>query len=132
MTEYELIDALNSTIAQAFSISQYSLSIVTGYLLIVHFIGRSLTVFQISFVNTVFLIMQYLTITSLVGISRRTQMINIRLVEQYGSEDFLLLTTANEQGEVVSWPPFLAGGLITLGCLVFMWQVRHSKGKVEN
>lgn len=57
MDEYQLIDAMNSTVAQAWTVSQYGLSIVTGYLLIAHFIGRKLTLFQVSFTNFVFLLM---------------------------------------------------------------------------
>jgi hypothetical protein len=39
MDEYQLVDALNSTMAYSWTISQYGLSILTGYLLIAHFIG---------------------------------------------------------------------------------------------
>jgi len=39
MTEYEVIDAINSTMANAWTVSQYGLSIITGYLLIAYFIA---------------------------------------------------------------------------------------------
>jgi hypothetical protein len=33
MDEYQLVDAMKSTMAQAWTVSQYGLSIMTGYLL---------------------------------------------------------------------------------------------------
>ena len=41
MTEYEVIDAPKSTMANAWTVSQYGLTIITGFLLIAHFIGNA-------------------------------------------------------------------------------------------
>ena len=127
MDEYQLIDAMNSTMAQAWTISQYGLSIMTGYLLIAHFIGRKLTFFQVSFVNVVFLIMHTLAIASNIGIANRIQLLNVKL--QAAGSDMALqsVISAVDGGTGTGWPAYLLGGLLTFGCLIFMWSVRHPK-----
>lgn len=128
MTEYELIDALNSTMANAWTVSQYGLTIVTGYLLIAHFIGRHLTKFQVLFVSLVFVVMHALNIMALVGISRKVQLLQIELEEIGSVMAVLSAISVSNSGSVIPWPPYLAGGLMAFGCLYFMWQVRHPKG----
>lgn len=127
MDEYQLIDTMNSTIAQAWTVSEYGLSIVTGYLLIAHFIGRKLTFFQVSFANFVFLIMHTLVVISNVQISQRLQLIQKRLVET-GSDlaSHSIITGINEEA-ISGWPAYMTGAIITLGCLIFMWSVRHPR-----
>ena len=128
MDEYQLVDALNSTMAQAWTISQYGLSIVTGYLLIAHFIGRKLTFFQVSFVNVVFLIMHTLVVVSNIGIAKRVQLLNLKLKETGSDMAFQSFLSAADGGVGTGWPAYLTGGLFTAGCLVFMWSVRHRRG----
>ena len=127
MDEYQLIDAMNSTMAQAWTISQYGLSILTGYLLIAHFIGRKLTFFQVSFVNVIFLIMHTLSIVSNIGLANRIQLLNLKL--KAAGSDMVLQTfiSAVDGGSGTGWPAYLLGTLITVGSLMFMWSVRHPK-----
>jgi hypothetical protein len=127
MTEYEVIDAIHSTMANAWSVSQYSISIITGYLLITYFIGSKLTKFQISFVSLVFLAMHSLNIVSLVGISRKVQLLQIKLVQMGSDVGVLSPITTVSDGSAIPWPPYIFGGLMGLGCLYFTWTVRHPK-----
>lgn len=131
MDEYQLVDALHSTMAQAWTVSQYGLSIMTGYLLIAHFIGRQLTFFQVSFVNVVFLIMHTLVLMSNIGLANKIFLLNERL-QEYGSDlGATSLISAAEGGTGTGWPAYLLGFLVTMGCLIFMWSVRHPKAAVE-
>lgn len=113
--------------AQAWTISQYGLSILTGYLLIAHFIGRKLTFFQVSFVNIVFLIMHTLAVLANIGVANRIELLNSKL-EATGSDMALQsLISAVDGGTGTGWPAYLLGALITGGSLIFMWSVRHPK-----
>jgi hypothetical protein len=127
MTEYELIDAANSTASQAMAATQYALSIVTGYLLIAHFMGRKLTLFQVSFVNGIFILMHTVVMFALVAHAKRVQVLLLKLSES-GSDvavfATLLMAPDRQPSGLVA---YVIGGLITLGCLIFMWQVRHPK-----
>ena len=127
MTEYELIDAINSTTANAWSVSQYGLSIVTGYLLVAYFIGSKLTKLQVYFVSILFFMMHSLIVVSLIGISKRVQLLDLKL-SQMGSDLGLdSLITAVSDGTAIPWPAYLTGILVALGCFYFMWSVRHPK-----
>ena len=127
MTEYEVIDALNSTMANAWTVSQYALTIITGYLLIAHFIGKQLSSFQVWFMSIVFVVMHAMNIVSLIGISRKAQLLEIELADTGSSVAAISIIRAINSGDAIPWPPYLAGGLTAFGCLYFMWQVRHPK-----
>ena len=36
-------------------------------------------------------------------------------------------SAAKDGGTGTGWPAYLLGGLLTFGCLIFMWSVRHPK-----
>ena len=127
MSEYEIIDAMNSTMANAWTVSQYGLTIITGFLLMAHFIGRQLTTFQAWFVCIVFLVMHTMNIVSLVGISRKVQLLQIELMETGSALSTMQIISSTNRDGIIPWPPYLAGGLMAFGCLYFMWQVRHPK-----
>ena len=127
MTEYEVIDALNSTMANAWTVSQYGLTIITGYLLIAYFIGKKLSFFQASFVSIVFVVMHAMNIVSLIGISQKVQLLEIELAGTGSSIASISIIRTMNSGDIIPWPPYVAGGLMAFGCLYFMWQVRHSK-----
>ena len=127
MSEYEIIDAINSTMANAWTVSQYALTIITGYLLIAHFIGRQLRPFQVWLVSTIFVVMHTLNVASLVEISRKIQLLQMELAETGSAIASASIVRATNSGDVIPWPPYLAGGLMVFGCLFFMWQVRHPK-----
>ena len=127
MTEYELIDAINSTMANAWSVSQYGLSIVTGYLLVAYFIGSKLTKLQVYFVSILFFIMHSLIVVSLIGISKRVQLLDLKLSQMGSDLGLASLITAVSDGTAIPWPAYLTGILVALGCFYFMWSVRHPK-----
>jgi hypothetical protein len=127
MDEYQLVDAMKSTMAQAWTVSQYGLSIMTGYLLIAHFIGRQLTFFQVAFVNVVFVIMHTLVLVSNIGIANRVALLSLKLQESGSDLGNTSIIGAADGGTGTGWPAYVTGILVTLGCLIFMRGVRHPK-----
>ena len=127
MTEYEVIDAINSTMALAYSVSQYGLAIMTGYLLIAHFIGAQLSVFQVWFVSIVFVVMHSMCVFALIDVSKKVQLLQIELTNTGSSIASGSFMATINRGDAIPWPPYLFGALLTFGCLLFMWQVRHAR-----
>jgi hypothetical protein len=105
MTEYEVIDALNSTMANAWTVSQYALTIITGYLLIAHFIGKQLSSFQVWFMSIVFVVMHVMNIVSLIGISRKVQLLEIELVDTGSSVAAISIIRAINSGDAIRGHP---------------------------
>jgi uncharacterized membrane protein len=115
MTEYELSDAIGTTIGNMLSLAQFSFTLVTGYLVLAYFIGKNLTLFQVSFINLLFgLMYTALCMLSFGGVNHLAS-----LVEQ-----------TNRGPSTLGAGAFLAVAisiLAILGCYFFMWQVRHPK-----
>ena len=123
MTLNELIVLAQGETQNALAMNEYGLATLTGYLLIAYFIGANLTLFQVSFVNIVFLLQRVASYLSLQGILQRTRYFQ----EQVAAIDPDIpmgQLARGESGSAVQTILFIA---ITLGCLVFMWQVRHPK-----
>jgi hypothetical protein len=121
MTEIELIQAAQGAIDLVMDGSQWQLTQITGYLLIVYFIGAKLSTLQVAFVNFVFLLMHASAVSSVVmGLLR----------ESYYTQQVLKISPetpnigSSGDGAVVC----VVGSLIiTAGCLSYMWSVRHPK-----
>jgi hypothetical protein len=111
MDEYQLVDAMKSTMAQAWTVSQYGLSIMTGYLLIAHFIGRQLTFFQVAFVNVVFVIMHTLVLVSNIGIANRVALLSLKSQESGSDLGDMSIIGAADGGTGTGWPAYESDGL---------------------
>ena len=125
MTEYELISAISEVSTGLRASNEFGLAVLTGYLLIAHYVGRSLSFGQVAFVNVMFVAVQ----------------LSLHLGAQEDAEILAYL----EQQAVQLNPnlPFnkdvstafggifthLAVLLITSACLAFMWRVRHPKAE---
>lgn len=125
MTEVEAYAALRSTTDYALTLGEQSIALLTGYLLIAFFIGKRLTFFQVSFVNTVFSLMffscQISLATNMVTVVHFTQSL-----EDMGSE----IPIRGVQADNWLATPFfaLAVSIMMLsGALWFMWSIRHPK-----
>jgi heme/copper-type cytochrome/quinol oxidase subunit 2 len=71
MTEYELIDVLNSTLGLLISTIVAYVSFVSAYLLVAYVVGRNLSKQQTTIVSTLFMFGAGLTIIALWGLSTR-------------------------------------------------------------
>ena len=123
MTVVELMDMAQGDANIALALSDAGLSTLTGYLLIAYFIGSKLTLFQVTFVNVVFLLTRGVNFLSLQGMIERNQHWNSKIRDLDPSIPFGILADTN-RGTLSSWVIFIA---ITGGALLFMWQVRHPK-----
>jgi hypothetical protein len=126
MSEFEAYQALSMTSDLAMSYSQYLLSALTGYLLIAFFIGASLTRFQVSFVNILFVLLYGSVSGSLAGVIKRVGYFSAKLGDMKSEipVDTIAFSSANEAGGVTA---ITISVLLMVGCLVFMWDVRHRK-----
>jgi hypothetical protein len=122
MSELEAYNAMMLANDHAQSTGQVLLTVLTGYLLITYFVGKDLTIFQVSFVNMVFLltyISTWATLANYLEVAIHFREILVDL----GSE----IPLSNV--DYISTPVFnlSVAGLITIGAFYFMWNVRHPK-----
>jgi len=123
MTLVELIGLAQGETQNALAVTEYNLAVLTGYLLIAYFIGASLTLFQVSFVNFLFVLTRIAAYFSLQGILERTEHFQQQVFDADPNIPMGTLATGG-YGGVAQTVLFVA---VTIGCLVFMWQVRHPK-----
>ncbi len=123
MTEYEFV-SLSAEMAQIYQgINETALAILTGYLLIAHYIGKELSFGQVSFVNLLFVINQ--VVLFFTGQEKGD-------VGAYFESEARKLNPEIPFREVVQGETGLPIAeltyiLVTLAALAFMWRVRHPK-----
>ena len=122
MSEYELTDLAAAAMANFLATFTIFMSIVTAYAITAFVAGTRLTRIQLFVINACFLLsastMGFLSYLIFGTFVRRAQ-----TADSLGGIDI---------GTVVdfSWYVAFIYILLTLGCLLFMWNVRHpSKGK---
>lgn len=125
MTELEAFDSLVSTSEYALNLGEQSIALLTGYLLIAFFMGRRLTLFQVSFVNVAFALMFLSTQVSL-ATNMETVVYFTQVLMDMGSE---IPTRGIEEDDWLATPTFalMVTAMLFGGALYFMWSVRHSK-----
>jgi hypothetical protein len=125
MTEYELV-SLSAEMAQIYQgINETALAILTGYLLIAHYIGKDLSFGQVSFVNVLFAINQvalFFTGQEKGDVAAYFESEARKLNPDIPFRDVV-------QGESALPLTELTYVLVTLAALAFMWRVRHPKAK---
>lgn len=121
MSEYELTDLAAIAMGNFLTTFTIFMSIITAYAITAFVVGARLTKVQFSVVNACFLLSSstigYLSILIFGTFLRRA-----RAADSMGGSDI---------GPVVNftWYVAIIYVLLTLGCIVFMWNVRHpSKG----
>ena len=124
MTESELLSTISEIGAQNWQITEYVLTVVTGYLLIAHFIGAKLNRFQVSVVNGLYLLMHSMGIWTSYGGMQRLHYYAAQLSELDPSSPSI---TSVEGGSWVLWSPVVLGLMVMTACLTFMWNVRHKR-----
>jgi hypothetical protein len=122
MTEYELADLMNGMTSNIAAAQAIFLSVLFAYLIVAYTTGKSLTRYQVAFINFVFILMASLGTFS--------QMNNLVVISEWGVESTRLrgVEGMREEMTFVAKSVFiLIRVFLVLGALVFMWQVRHPK-----
>ena len=117
MTQYELQDLFVSWVAQTQQMSITYLSIVSGYLLVAHFLGSQLSRPQVIIVNAIYIVYAIAQIGGFYS-----QMVTLADL----SEASLQL---GGYADVAAWGILWCSIQLTMliGSLYFMWTVRHPK-----
>lgn len=122
MTLYEVGDLLNSTSSNIIAAQAVFFTTITAYLLVAYSVGKSLTTYQVAFINVTFLIAMTTGVMGVVA--------NVSLIAEYNSiRQGLIEQQRLPEVLDTAWViTFTAVRVVLiLGALVFMWQVRHPK-----
>ena len=123
MTEVEAYNALLATSDYAINLGEQSIALLTGYLLIAFFIGKRLTLFQVSFVNIAFSLM-FLSAQISLATNLSTLVYFAEFLTYMGSE---IPTRGIQADDWVATPLFALSVSMMLfgGALYFMWTIRN-------
>ena len=123
MTLYEVGDLINSTNSNIIAAQAIFFTIITAYLIVAYSVGRSLSTYQVAFINLAFL---FATATGIMGL-----VANIAFIGEYGAIRQSLIDRSEIIPEALdgAWIITFIGvrAMLILGALTFMWTVRHSK-----
>jgi len=125
MTEAELVTAIQGNVTIVNSNREYALTVLTGYVLILHFMGGSLTRFQISFVTAVYSLVFLHSIALNYGAGSIQEVYRQMMREQF--PEFLERLSYPSQVGIANEVELLLGLLVFIGSILFMWSVRHPK-----
>ena len=120
MTEGELLEL--ALIAKANTLTALSIfvTIASGYLIVAYIAGAKLTRSQLWFINTVFILTMLLVTSASYLFQSEGQLYN-NAARELGSHDIAL-------PEPFLWAlyiPRIVDAFVIVGCLKFMWDVRH-------
>jgi len=122
MTEYELADLMGAASGDSLVFIPIIVSFISAYLVVAWLIGAKLSLSQVSLVNSLFLIFA--------GIMGSSWLVRIELALSYQKE---LLAINPERAILVNaWlvpSVSVVAVLLILGCLKFMWDIRHSSSQ---
>ena len=122
MTEYEIADVLNGVQNNIIAGQAVFLSTLSAYLLVAYSVGKSLTTYQIGFINFAFILMMF------VGFS--TQLAQLAAAFSYADQLAIIRDGMERIGTDDQVVRVVFSGIrlvLVLGALVFMWQVRHPR-----
>lgn len=120
MSEYELNDAIQAISSNLIAGEALFLTVLSAYAVIAFTVGKKLTTYQITFVNFVFIGFVITNLGALQGMSAQVFDYGERLIEIQGNN---LVKEGVGQGVRITM--FATRILMSVGALVFMWQVRH-------
>lgn len=119
MTEYESWEVLNGLAANLLQQQALFIGSLTAYVVAAHWVGRTLTTFQILFISTVFVIL------SVLGVQAQLWFMGTMEEIARGIEG---LASSQEASDFNYWIGFVALRVALIsGALFYMWQVRHPK-----
>jgi hypothetical protein len=120
MTEYELVDVLNSASSNMIAAQALFMTGLSAYLVVAFAAGKSLTTYQVCFVNFVFILFVLIGLRSVLGLTEMVFTHYEMLISVRGKEGSSTLTLS--QISVLGMRVVLL-----IGALIFMWQVRHTQ-----
>ncbi len=117
MTQYELQDLFVSWVAQTQQMSITYLSIVSGYLLVAHFLGSQLSRPQVIIVNAIYIVYAIAQIGGFYS-----QMVTLADLGEASLQ-------IGGYADIAAWGILWCSIQLTMliGSLYFMWTVRHPK-----
>ena len=120
MTEYELIDALNSTVNLIIDTFSVYLGTTTAYLICAYLVGSRLTAWQCTVVSVLYIVAASVAVMSIYFMGTSASEITLELSRLNPQKAYGEQLIARNVLTVVC-----AGGIPA--CLKFMWDVRHIK-----
>ena len=122
MTVYELSDLMNGVNSNIIAGQAVFLTVVSAYLAVAYSVGKNLSVYQVCFINFIFLLFMF------VGYFAMST--NMEMIYAYNSEKLALLDQKPSNQTLGNAAKLVFLGMrlaIAVGALIFMWQVRHAK-----
>ena len=121
MDIYQLNDLMNGMSSNIVQAQALFISVLSAYLVVAYTAGASLTRYQVTFISIIFLL-----ITSLGALG---QLRNVQVMTEWGYQVVALSggepVVSDVQAETSKWLFIAIRVALTIGALVFMWQVRH-------
>lgn len=122
MAEYELIDLINGISNNMMAGQAIFLTTLSAYFVVAYSVGKSLTTYQVGFINSALLLMMF------VGFNAQVKLVEIALalsetlasISSYGEDP-----GATGESTRISFAGIRL--VLVLGAIIFMWQVRHPK-----
>jgi hypothetical protein len=122
MNEYQLLDLLNGMGSNIIQGQTVFLSILSAYLIVAYTVGEKLTSYQIAFINLVFLIFMFIGVIAQLSNMDSMYEWMAQLSVLKGVDPYL-----KEVGDVTMYLFIGIRFVLSLGALIFMWQVRHPR-----
>lgn len=123
MTEFELVELINMTTSNVIANQALFVSILSAYLVVAYSVGHRLTVYQVAFINIIFIVFSLIGIQAVRGLLDFLVAYSNQLIELRGFTESQGLLQRN----FVSWGMLIVRYVMCIGALIFMWQVRHPK-----
>ena len=117
MSVYELNEVYNNFHVLSLEYVRFLITVLTGYLLVAYYLGKSLRTKQIIVVNGFFIVAAALCIKNIYDAVMGIRDVSKLLIEDWEPDALGYLT---EEGGLI----LLTAGVFV--CLWFMWDVRHS------
>ncbi|MEH6550673.1 MAG: hypothetical protein V7744_11865 [Pseudomonadales bacterium] len=127
MTEYEIADLILSNSAMMYMDGAAFMTLLSAYIVVVHLVGRSLTKFQLIFINFTFVGLATSSALGWLVLSDRSSALLQELAQQNPSS--ALVDIDGGEGLIVY---FVFRSLVILGALIYMWQLRRSNVSVQD
>ncbi len=121
MTEFEAWEVLNALTANLMQQQTLFIGAFTAYVVAAHWVGRTLTAFQVTFISLVFVML------SLLGI--RAQLWFIANINEISLGIEGLVRDVDGRSQWVPMGFVVVRIILVVGALFYMWQIRHPKAE---
>lgn len=118
MTPIEATLAAQASFSNALTLFAIHLSVISGYVIIAHFVGKDLTRWQVAIVNGLYLIMVLMDMTFWYAFMRTGLKFTEALIAEQQGLYYDLIKTSDLWGTAM-------GAILALSALLFMWIVRR-------